>query len=101
MEEIGELFPNPSSEADTEQTEPEYEALTKVPVNPITRRQKFLAAIAGDAELPEPITETEKLLYNIAITIMSLAHGKDPLVADNDLVVDNGDVMLADDGKDK
>lgn len=60
-------------------TEPEYEVPTKVPVNPITRRQKFLAAIAGDAELPEPITETEKLLYNIAITIKSLAYGEDPL----------------------
>ena len=53
--------------------ESEFEVPTKVPVNPITRRQKFLAAIAGDAELPEPITETEKLLYNIAITIKSLA----------------------------
>lgn len=73
----------------------EFEAQTKVPVNPITRRQKFLAAIAGDAEPPEPITETEKLLYNIAITIMSLTNVDDPLV------VDNGDVMLAGDGKDK
>lgn len=59
--------------------EPEYEVPTKVPVNPITRRQKFLAAIAGNAELPEPITETEKLWYNIAITIKSLAHGEDQL----------------------
>jgi hypothetical protein len=70
----------------------EFEEPTKVPVNPITRRQKFLAAIARDAEPPEPITETEKLLYNIAITIMSLTNVNDPLVADNDLVVDNGDV---------
>ena len=78
--------------------EPEFEMPTKVLVNPITRRQKFLAAIARDAELPEPITETEKLLYNIAITIMSLTNGNDPLVADNDLVVDNGDVTLPGDG---
>ena len=77
MENIGALIPGDiSSEVDTE---PEYEVPTKVPVNPITRRQKFLAAIAGDAEPPEPITETEKLLYNIAITIMSLSYGEDPL----------------------
>ncbi len=39
--------------------------MTKVKTNPITRRQKFLGAIAGGNEAPAPITENEKLLYNI------------------------------------
>ncbi len=39
--------------------------MAKVHTNPVTRRQKFLGAIAGDNEAPTPITETEKLLNNI------------------------------------
>lgn len=40
--------------------------MAKVTTNPITRRQKFLGAIAGDNEAPVPITDTERLLHNIA-----------------------------------
>ena len=35
-------------------------------VKAITRLQKFLNAIAGNGEAPEPITDSEKLLANIA-----------------------------------
>lgn len=40
-------------------------------VKAITRFQKFLNAIAGNGEAPEPITNLEKLLANIAEKINS------------------------------
>ncbi len=40
--------------------------MAKKKANAITRLQKFLAAIAGDTTAPEPVTNEEKLLYNIA-----------------------------------
>ena len=45
--------------------------MAKVETNPVTRRQKFLGAIAGDNDAPAPITENEKLLYNIAEQVQS------------------------------
>ena len=40
--------------------------MAKVKVDAITRSQKYLAAIAGDGTAPAPVTDCEKLLYNIA-----------------------------------
>ena len=40
--------------------------MAKVDAKAITRLQKYLSAIAGDGEAPEPITDLEKHLYNIA-----------------------------------
>lgn len=40
--------------------------MAKKKVKAITRLQRFLAAIAGDAVALEPVTNEEKLLYNIA-----------------------------------
>lgn len=46
--------------------------MEKKTVKAVTRLQKFLAAIAGDREAPEPITDFEKLLYNIAEAISQI-----------------------------
>lgn len=40
--------------------------MAKITVKAVTRLQKFLAAIAGDGAAPNPITDKEKLLHNIA-----------------------------------
>lgn len=40
--------------------------MEKITVRAVTRLQKFLAAIAGDGVAPDPITDKEKLLHNIA-----------------------------------
>lgn len=40
--------------------------MAKIITKAVTRLQKFLAAIAGDAVAPTPITNQEKLLFNIA-----------------------------------
>lgn len=40
--------------------------MEKKTVKAVTRKQKFLAAIAGDGVAPHPITSDEKLMYNIA-----------------------------------
>lgn len=40
--------------------------MEKKTVKAVTRKQKYLAAIAGDGVAPNPITSDEKLLYNIA-----------------------------------
>jgi thiamine pyrophosphokinase len=40
--------------------------MEKTTVKAVTRLQKFLAAIAGDGVAPNPITDQEKLLHNIA-----------------------------------
>lgn len=40
--------------------------MAKVDTKAITRIEKFLKAIAGDDVAPDPITDLEKLLYNIA-----------------------------------
>lgn len=40
--------------------------MAKIITKAVTRLQKFLAAIAGDAVAPTPITDKEKLLFNIA-----------------------------------
>lgn len=40
--------------------------MAKITVKAVTRLQKFLAAIAGDGVAPNPITDKEKLLHNIA-----------------------------------
>lgn len=40
--------------------------MEKKTVKAVTRKQKYLAAIAGDGVAPSPITSDEKLLYNIA-----------------------------------
>lgn len=45
--------------------------MAKKTVKAVTRLQKFLAAIAGDCDAPEPITDFEKLLYNIAEEVHS------------------------------
>ena len=45
--------------------------MAKKTVKAVTRLQKFLAAIAGDCGAPEPITDFEKLLYNIAEAVNS------------------------------
>lgn len=40
--------------------------MEKKTVKAVTRKQKYLAAIAGDGVAPNPITSDEKLMYNIA-----------------------------------
>ena len=40
--------------------------MAKIITKAVTRLQKFLAAIAGDGVAPNPITDKEKLLFNIA-----------------------------------
>jgi len=40
--------------------------MEKKAVKAVTRKQKYLAAIAGDGVAPSPITSHEKLMYNIA-----------------------------------
>jgi len=40
--------------------------MEKKTVKAVTRKQKYLAAIAGDGVAPSPITSDEKLMYNIA-----------------------------------
>ena len=40
--------------------------MAKKTVKAVTRKQKYLAAIAGDGVAPSPITSDEKLMYNIA-----------------------------------
>ena len=53
--------------------------MAKVETNPVTRRQKLLGAIAGDNTAPAPITETERLLYNIAEKVNEGGGGANPL----------------------
>ena len=40
--------------------------MAKILTKAVTRLQKFLAAIAGDATAPIPVTNQERLLFNIA-----------------------------------
>lgn len=69
--------------------------MAKVNVNAITKLQKYLAAIAGDGTAPTPITDFEKLLYNIAEAVGSAGESELPSVK----AADNGKVLGVVNGK--
>lgn len=64
--------------------------MAKVNVDAITRLQKYLAAIAGNGTAPTPITDFEKLLYNIAETVGAAGESELPSTSASD----NGKKML-------
>lgn len=69
--------------------------MAKVNVNAITRLQKYLAAVAGDATAPDPVTDLEKLLYNIAQAVASASESDLPSVS----AADNGGLLGVSAGK--
>lgn len=69
--------------------------MAKVNVNAITRLQLYLAAIAGDATAPTPITDFEKLLYNIAEAVGAAGESELPSVSGSD----NGMLLGVSSGK--
>lgn len=56
----------------------------------ITRIEKYLASIVRDDNPPHPVTNNERLLYNIAVTIRSLIVAM-PLVVNFVLVSNDGE----------
>lgn len=69
--------------------------MAKVNVNAITKLQKYLAAIAGDATAPAPITTMDKLLWNIAEAVGGASESELPEVK----AADNGKVLGVVNGK--
>lgn len=58
--------------------------MAKVNVNAITKLQKYLAAIAGDGTAPTPVTDFEKLLYNIAEAVGAAGESELPSTSESD-----------------
>lgn len=58
--------------------------MAKVNVNAVTRLQKYLKAIAGDAAAPKPITDFEKLLFNIAEAVAEASTSDIPDIQSED-----------------
>ena len=66
--------------------------MAKITVKAVTRLQKFLAAIAGDGVAPNPITDKEKLLHNIAENVNNGGgSGGGGVLVVNRLTVGDGD----------
>lgn len=73
--------------------------MAKVTAKAITRLQKFLAAIAGDATAPSPVTNNEKLLYNIAEAMNAAASAASTSELPEAKAADNGKVLGIVNGK--
>lgn len=68
--------------------------MAKILTKAVTRLQKFLAAIAGDATAPTPVTNQEKLLFNIAEEMKAASSSELPKIT----AANDGQVLTADSG---
>lgn len=68
--------------------------MAKILTKAVTRLQKFLAAIAGDATAPTPVTNQEKLLFNIAEEMKAASSSELPKIT----AANDGQVLTANSG---